>query len=281
MCLAAFNKTMGRRQPGLILLDELDAVLHPSMISALLVGLKEQFVNNGTPVIMATHSVTTVSLLDEGEIYSVGRVGGRVDVRCVRKAEAVSDLSEGLATIDTGLKIAASGNTAPVTILTEGNNALHLKRWASLVFPEKIEVFDHLPDKTGKDQLLQYGRLLAKMNANSYFLIVWDWDAAGKARELSNDLSNSDKVTAFSFTKRDNKVADKGIENKYDEELLESYTTIASRAITGEEISRSMSTRDKAEFARHVALEGTHKYFKHFDDLKIAVQEILDKLDRS
>ena len=31
LCLAAFNRNMGRRQPGLLLLDELDAVLHPSM----------------------------------------------------------------------------------------------------------------------------------------------------------------------------------------------------------------------------------------------------------
>ena len=60
MCLAAFNQTMGRRRPGLMLLDELDAVLHPSMVSALIAGLKDQFVNNGTRVIMATHSVTTV-----------------------------------------------------------------------------------------------------------------------------------------------------------------------------------------------------------------------------
>ena len=82
LCLSAFNRDMGRRQPGLLLLDELDAVLHPSMISALIAGLKDQFVGNGTRVIMATHSVTTVSLLNEGVRWSwfLGQDGGRQKV---------------------------------------------------------------------------------------------------------------------------------------------------------------------------------------------------------
>ena len=41
LCLTAFNRGMGRYQPGLILLDEVDALLHPSMISILIDFLKE------------------------------------------------------------------------------------------------------------------------------------------------------------------------------------------------------------------------------------------------
>ena len=148
--LAAFNHTMGRRRPKLLLLDELDALLHPSMVSALIKGLKDQFVNNGTQVIMATHSVTTVSMLEEREIFRVARSGGKVDVRPVLKSEAVSELSEGLATIDTGLRIAASGGEVPITILTEGNNTLHLKRWAKLFFPGKVKVFEDLQTRQAK-----------------------------------------------------------------------------------------------------------------------------------
>ena len=162
--MASFNKTMGRRQPRLVLLDELDAVLHPSMISALIGGLKELFVNNGTQVILATHSVTTVSLLEEKEIFRVARRGRKVDVQPVLKSEAITELSEGLATIDTGLRIAVSAGVAPITILTEGKNVLHLKKWARLFFPEIVGVFDELPNRTGKDQLLTYGQLLAKVN---------------------------------------------------------------------------------------------------------------------
>ena len=279
LCLAAFNRTMGRSQPGLLLFDELDAVLHPSMIAALIAGLKDPFVANGTRVIMATHSVTTVSLLEEGEIFRVARNGYKVDVRPVGKREAVFELSEGLATIDTGLRIAAAGGAAPVTILTEGLNTLHLKKWAELYFPGKVHIFDELPARTGKDQLLTYGQLLAKMEANSHFLIVWDCDAESTAKKLSKELSESAKVTAFSFRKRENRITAKGIENKYDEKFLKPYSKISLDGGTGKETGRSFNCAKKTEFANHVSSHGTVKYFEHFDDLRAVVEAILRRTE--
>ena len=275
--LAAFNQTMGRRRPKLVLLDELDAVLHPSMVSALIKGLKDQFVNNGTQVIMATHSVTTVSLLEEREIFRVARSGEKIDVQAVLKSEAVSELSEGLATIDTGLRIAASGEATPVTILTEGLNTFHLKRWVELFFPGKIHVFDELPARTGKDQLLTYGQLLAKMNANSHFLIVWDCDARGKAKQLSDELSGSAKVTVFSFEKRENRIAPKGIENQYDEEILKPFAVRSAEYSTDKEISLSFDKGKKDKFAKHIFDNGLKEHFRHFDDLKLVVSGILER----
>ncbi len=279
LCLAAFNQKMGRRRPRLVLLDELDAVLHPSMVSALIAGLKDQFVNNGTRVLMATHSVTTVSMLEEREIFRVARNGGKVDVGPALKSEAVAELSEGLATIDTGLRIATSEGVAPITILTEGYNALHLKKWASLFFPKQVNVFDKLPDRTGKDQLLTYGQLLAKMNASSHFLIVWDCDAEKKAKTLSKELSGSAKVTALSFRKRENQIADAGIENKFEEELLRPYSKISLDGSTREVTGWSFDDAKKTDFAWHVFSKGTVDYFVHFDDLQTIVQEILRKAE--
>ena len=274
LSLSAFNREIGQCQPGLILLDELDAVLHPSMISALIAGLKSQFVNKGTRVIMATHSVTTVSLLDEGEIFRMSRSRSRVDVRKVTKADAVDDLSEGLATIDAGLKIVTSDSATPITILTEGNNALHLKKWASLFFPNQVGVFDKLLTRTGKDNLIAYGRLLAKVDTNSHFLIVWDCDAAGAARKARQEIGDSKNVTAFAFTKRNNQLAPKGIENQYDEEYFDGYTTRSVSESTGE-INRSMSNKDKKAFANYVSSTGTKKFFTHFGELENVVRKIL------
>ena len=64
--LALFNQDMGRRQPQLMLLDEVDALLHPSMISALVTALRNHFAERSTRVIMATHSVTTVPFSMKG-----------------------------------------------------------------------------------------------------------------------------------------------------------------------------------------------------------------------
>ena len=275
LCLLAFNRDIGRRQPALVLFDELDALLHPSMISALIAGLKDQFVDNNTRVIMATHSVTTVSLLEEGEIFRLTRSGTKLNVLPVAQARAVADLSEGIATIEDGLKIAASGRASLITILTEGNNALHLKRWAKLFFPNQIEVFEKLPSRTGKNELSSYGRLLASMEATSHFLIVWDSDAKKEAEKLQEEIGESRNVTAFAFEKRENTIASKGIENAYEEDVLEQYATTSTRATT-EETFVTMSSQDKREFAGHVMANATKEYFRHFSGLENVVREILD-----
>lgn len=200
-------------------------------------------------------------------------------MRPVLKREAVFELSEGLATIDTGLRIAAADGGAPITILTEGNNALHLKKWAELYFPEKVHVFDELLDRTGKDQLPQYCRLLAKMNTNSHFLIVWDCDAESIAKKLSTEISGSTKVTAFSFRKRENRITSEGVENKYDERLLGPYSNIIVDGGTKKETGRSLSNTKKAEFANHVLSHGTAEYFEHFGDLHTVVEDILRRTE--
>ena len=279
ICFAAYHKAMGRRQPGLVLLDEVDAVLHPSMISALIAGLKEQFVDNGTPVIMATHSVTTVCLVDDAALFRVSRSGGRVDVLQITRSEAVAELSEGLATIDAGLKIAALESAAPITIMSEGKNTLHLEKWASLFFPGKVAVFNKMTSRTGKDQLASYARLLARMETNSHFLFVWDCDASSVANKVRAELEESDNVTTFAFSERANELAPKGIENLYDEEYLVGFVTTATRQATGES-TRNMSGPDKADFANHVMAEGTRDYFRHYGELKQVVQEILDNLGK-
>ena len=213
---------MGRPRPQQILLDELDAVLHPSMVSALASTLKERFVDKGTKVDMATHSVTTADVLEDGEMFRVTRKGGNVRIRPMGKSEAASELSEGIATLDTGLRIAAS-NAAPITILTEGKYALHLQRWAALYLPGEIHVFDELPSRTSTSELKTHGQLLAKMNTNSHFLIVWDCDAKQSATKLADDLPKTAKVTAFVFEKREDAIGGKGIEKKYDQDLLTPY----------------------------------------------------------
>ena len=140
LCLSSFNQDLGRRRPKLLLLDELDAVLHPSMVTALVTTLKSLFVQQGTKVLMTSHSAMTVAALDETDIFRVVRKDGRVNISRTTKSEAIDELSEGLATVDAGLRIAAY-DEAKVTILTEGHNARHLKKWVELHFPQDVHVW--------------------------------------------------------------------------------------------------------------------------------------------
>ena len=274
LCLASFNQYLGRRLPKLLLLDELDAVLHPSMVAALVTTLKTLFVPQGTKVLMTSHSAMTVAALDEADIFRVVRTGGDVNVSPTTKSEAVSELSEGLATIDVGLRIAAYDG-ARVTILTEGHNTKHLKRWVELHFSKDVHVFEELPEHRNDNQLLTYGRLLGKMSTNTHFVIVWDCDAANKAETLRRELPSAAKVTPFAFKKRqDNTMAHKGIENNYDERILKPYSTTTTRS-DGTVLGRGFQSNRKTEFSNHVLEHGTSEYFSNFQDLRDIVSRIL------
>ncbi len=264
LLLTSFNRSIGCCQPRLLLLDEVDCVLHPSMISALISGLKSF---DGMRVIMATHSVTTVAVCEEDEIFRLVRSQNNFKIGRVTKSEAIEELSEGLATIEKGLKIAIS-DAAPITILTEGNNAHHLERWASLYFPQEVAILDNLRDITGASQLKVYGQLLSRVKTNSHILIVWDCDAKETAENFKDNAGNPQNVTAFSFPKRENSIASRGIENMYDEDALRPYL----------DSGKNTFRNGKRKFAEYIHKEGTREHFKHFDDLQSVVKGILERL---
>ena len=274
LCLASFNKYLGRRRPKLLLLDELDAVLHPSMVAALLDTLKTLFLPEGTKVLMTSHSPMTVATLEEADMFRLVRTEGDVNVARVSKADAINELSEGLATVDVGLRIAAC-NQAKVAILTEGNNTKHLKKWVDLNFPEDVYVIEDLEQHTSKAQLLSYGRLLGKMNTDTHFVIVWDCDAAVDAETLRQELTSSANVTPFAFARRpDNSIAKNGIENNYDEAILEPFS-FEKVGYGGQWRAREFEKNRKTEFADHVLQEGTAEFFTHFRDLHAVVSAAL------
>ena len=274
LCLVSFNQYLGRRRPKLLLLDELDALLHPSMVVALVRTLKTLFVSRGTKVLMTSHSPMTVAALDEADIFRVVRTGGRVKLSSTTKSEAIDELSEGLATVDVGLRIAAY-DEAKVTILTEGHNAKHLKRWVELNFPEDVYVFEELEQHRNNSQLLAYGRLLGRMNTNTHFVIVWDCDSADKAETLRGELPSAAQVTPFAFAwRQENMIARKGIENNYDEEILKPFS-FEKVDYGGKSLGHEFPADRKTKFANHVLREGTPQYFTHFQDLHDIVSGIL------
>ena len=281
LCLSSFNYSLGRRRPKLLLLDELDAVLHPSMVAALVTTLRSLFLTHGTKVLMTSHSAMTVAVLDENDIFRVVRNGGDVSVSRATKSEAIVDLSEGLATVDAGLRIAAY-DAAKVTILTEGHNARHLKRWVELNFPQDVHVIEDLAEHRSAGELLSYGRLLVKMNTNTHFVIVWDCDAAGKADTLRRELPKAAKVTPFAFKRRqDNLIARRGIENAYGDSVLEPFAIHKSDGRTGKFLGSEFAGNKKTEFADHVLQQGTLEFFTHFQELHRLVTGILESSESS
>ncbi len=83
--------------PEILLLDEPDATLHPSMIRSLISLLQEQFVSrHGVRVIMTTHSPTTVALAPEESLYIMERSGSPRFQKAASKDAALSRLLIGV-----------------------------------------------------------------------------------------------------------------------------------------------------------------------------------------
>ncbi|SFR72089.1 AAA domain-containing protein, putative AbiEii toxin, Type IV TA system [Microbacterium azadirachtae] len=79
IALSAYSATSRRdgvALPTVVLLDEPDAALHPRMIASLLRLVQTQLVKElGVPVIMTSHSPTTVALAPEESLYIMRRSG--------------------------------------------------------------------------------------------------------------------------------------------------------------------------------------------------------------
>ena len=280
LCMAWFNQSMGRKRPALLLLDEVDAMLHPSMVGALVSCLEDLFVRHGTRVMMASHCPATVAVLEEGKVFRVSHDAGVVRIRPVPRSEAVEELSDGIATLDTGLRI-ATADDRPVTIVTEGKNALILRRWATLHFPNDVSVFDQLPNRTGASQLQSYALILSKMRPDAQLLFVWDCDQADKIERLAQDIGPDTRVSTHVLSHRDNEIAERGIENKFEADVIRPYAEETRDAASHETLRVSFRKDRKTAFAEHIAQHGTKEDFRHFQDLHDAVLEILEKERRA
>lgn len=87
-----------RKFPKLLLLDEVDAPLHPSMVRFLLKTIEETLVrDSNVAVIMTTHSPTTVGLANEDYVYLMNPSGPSIDK--TTKSKALSVLTEGVPTM--------------------------------------------------------------------------------------------------------------------------------------------------------------------------------------
>ena len=86
--------------PRVLLLDEADASLHPSMVKSLLQVVREVFVGTyGVKVIMTTHSPTTVALAPEEALYTMRRSPSPRLRFAASRDEALNSLTVGLSTL--------------------------------------------------------------------------------------------------------------------------------------------------------------------------------------
>ena len=89
-----------RNFPNLLLLDEIDAGLHPSMIKILINLIEKYFIPRGIKIILTTHSPTTIALSSESSIYVIKKDKGSTYIEKRNKTEAIRSLLDGVRSID-------------------------------------------------------------------------------------------------------------------------------------------------------------------------------------
>jgi len=100
-----FGVTEVGRHYKLLLLDEPDAHLHPSMTRRFLDVIQRIFVEeHGVQVIMTTHSPSTVALVPESSLFEMRRVQPRIQPAISREA-MIADLTDGFVVVHEGMRV--------------------------------------------------------------------------------------------------------------------------------------------------------------------------------
>ncbi len=181
IALSLFNSTFGYEVPRLILLDEIDSSLHPSMIKYMLQTIEEVLVKKkGIQVILTTHSPTTIALSPEDSIFVLQRNGKRIGKST--KEDALKILLEGVPSVNVLYEhqrqvfVESSIDAFLYTWIYE-NLKDRLNSEVSLNF---ISSGESKIDQTGKriatcDQVRSITQQLRK-NGNRFIHGIVDWD---------------------------------------------------------------------------------------------------------
>jgi len=251
--------------PNVLLLDEVDASLHPSMMKNMLNVIQNVFLENGTKVVLVTHSPTTIALSPDESIF-VMSPSGEDRIQHKSKSEALAILTEGFATIEQGLTLFDQSKMNQITIITEGRNSEIIEKLLELYEIDFASVLTGCENISGTNQLRTLFDFFSNTKHESEVLFIWDCDYA------TTDLTACNKTTPFTIPKNnENQLAKRGIENAFSEEMFEGFVT-TSVTSTGCEHKNFDSSRKK-DFARHIVDNASKKDFENFS-------QVIDMLHR-
>lgn len=270
LVLSIYKSVGDKIFPSALLLDEIDASLHPSQIQNLLNVVNEVFIKqNSVKVIIATHSPSTIALADDNNIFVVNREGvNRIEKQT--KQEALKILSEGFITLDEGLQIFDQFSKKELTIFTEGNNISFIEKAIELLAPDlknSIDIVDNLKDRTGKNQLKTLFDFFTKMPHNNKVLFIYDCD-------VSTNIETENKTYGFIFSKNtENNKVKKGIENLFGEDnFQDEFYPLKDKDDGGVQ-----SSLDKPKFEKFILENATKEMFQNFEPLIRKLKEIINE----
>ncbi len=264
--VASVYKSSGDKHfPDILLLDEVDASLHPSMMKNMLEVIKEIFLKQGVKVLMVSHSPTTIALAPEESIYVVNR-SGRNRIEKKSKPEALTILTQGFATIEQGLKLFDEVARSNLTIITEGNNTLLISKALQVHGVDGVEVLSGVEGVSGKNQLKTLFDFLSRTTHANKVIFVWDCDVTHGVEPLNNTYPYSLPLN------NENIVVKKGIENIFPSSLFEGFKKTIS--LSNGSITTEFDSSRKRDFENFVIDRNNADDFSNFSSLIAEIERV-------
>lgn len=245
--------------PDVLLLDEIDASLHPTMIKNLLNVVDTVFLSKGVKVILVTHSPTTVALSNDENIYLMNK-NGTNRIESSSRSKALSVLTEGYMTLDEGVKIIDELGNKEIIIISEGYNSVILEKLIEVNGLTNVELLKNIEAGSGTEQLKTLFDIFKKLKHSKKIIFVWDCDyKKGEKLEADNNV--------FPYVipcNENNSLAKNGIENMFSEDFItEDYienTEVTKNGVVAHS-SRLFDKNKKKEFSDYVIANATAQDF--------------------
>ncbi len=262
---SVYKSSSDKHFPDILLLDEVDASLHPSMMKNMLEVIQNIFLNQGVKVILVTHSPTTIALAPDEAIYVVNRLGAnRIEKKS--KQEALNILTQGFATIEHGLKLFDEIARSNITIITEGNNTVLIKKALDLYGLNEIVVLTGVEGSSGKNQLKTLFDFLSKTNHKNKVIFIFDCD-------VTYSLESANNTYSFVLNKNlNNLLVNSGIENIFPEVLFDGFTNTNTNSKN--EITKRFDNSRKRDFEQFVINRNIKDDFINFSSMISEIQRI-------
>lgn len=277
LALCMFKASTRSVFPRLLLLDEIDATLHPSMIKNLLAVIDDVLLNKGTKVVLATHSPTTVALVTEERIFVVNP-GGPDRIAKATKNDAIQVLTEGYMTMEDTIKMLDQTTKRKICVISEGDNVDYIKKAVSIFAKEHVEqihVIDSIRDISDKNQLKTIFNFFVRVNHGTSVFVVWDPDC-GKFKKLA--AKNNTYPFVLPRNPNNTLCGSSGIESLFDDicfDESEIFTTLQGAQTT----SRSFDAKKKHQFQLRMLADANEESFRLFKGLVERIVSVLEKED--
>lgn len=271
MALMMFNTVLTKHFPKLVLLDEIDSTLHPSMTEDLLLALRNIFTNNGINVMLVTHSPSTVAFAQKDSIYLVNSTSKEF-IEKTDPQTALGILTQGYMTLKDSNVIFDAINNYDLTIFSEGNNVDYIRTAINLHQKDKatkVNVWNGIEGKTSVGQLEMLYHLFNSVNLTKKILIVFDPDVTLKVHTNEEKLIFVTKLESV-----ENSYATSGVESVLPDLAFEGFLINVEDELRGN-VTKSFPDKNKTPLGKKLNSEQNPDVFKNFKPLTDHILEIL------